>query len=327
MKLRSLTRSFSRLSAPKKLAVAIAAIAGGGVLVSIPILSLRPPSLPTVVDEDAYYRSRVTESSPAEETTAGEAETNLNTTSPPNLFSFPDQSAPISGLNSPATDANKPNTTNTLGGLKDSQTSNTAGNLSESTNNPYSQPQIADYTPKSSLTSPYSQPQPNSSLSTPYSLSSPNIGSTSNPYSTQPNLGSYTNPSTPSSLGSYTNPSTPSNLGNSTINPSTPPSLGTTNPSTPPSLGTTNPSTSPSLGSYNSPSITNNSSMTTAPGIAPTISNEGAIAPSTLNGSSGNSIPTPTTNPGGYTTTPDANTTSSGTYNFNNPSSTTSPSR
>ena len=305
MKLHSLTRSFSRLSAPKKLAVAIAAIAGGGVLVSIPILSLRPPSPPTVVNEDAYYRSRVTESSPAEETTAGEAETNLNTTSPPTLFSFPDQSAPISGLNSPATDANKPNTTNTLGGLKDSQTSNTAGNLSESTNNPYSQPQIADYTPKSSLTSPYSQPQPNSSLNTPYSLPSPSISSTSSPYSTQPNLGSYTNPSTPPSLGSYTNPSTP------------------------PSLGTTNPSTPPSLGSYNSPSITNNpSNSTTAPGTAPAISSEGASTPSTLNGSSGNSIPTPTTNPSGYTTAPDANTTSSGTYNFNNPtSSTTSPNR
>ncbi len=253
MSLNSLIRSFNHLSLSKKLAAGMAASVGVAALISIPIMSLRPPRQPSVFNEDAYYQHQISEQNPAGKTISSQAQTSLDTTTTPNPLTVPNESATIPGVNSPSTGST--GTANGLdttaippGGMRENlqDPSNNLGNIG-SINNSENKPTTSSYTPSSSfLTNPYNLSNPGSSyLKTPYSLPIPNIGSSSsNPYSLQPSPGnSYTNPDNQSNSSSYNSSSTTSNPSNSA----------------------------------------------TTPGTTPIIPSEPAIAPNTLNGPSGNS--------------------------------------
>ncbi len=250
MSLNSLIRSFNHLSLPKKLAAGMAASVGVAALVSIPVMSLRPPRQPSVFNEDAYYQHQISEQNPAgKQTISSQTQTSLDTTTTPNPLTVPNESATIPGVNSPSTGTATGLDTTAIptGGMRENlqSSSNNPGYLGGS--NPDNQPTTSSYTPPNSFsTNPYKlSSSDNSYLKTPYSLPIPNIGSSSShPYSLQPSQGNiYTNPSERSSSSSYNSSNTTSNSSNSA----------------------------------------------TTPGTTPIVPSEPAIAPNTLNGSSGNS--------------------------------------
>ena len=273
MSLNSLIRSFNHLSVPKKLAASIAAIVGVAALISIPVMSLRPPRQPSVFNEDAYYQHQISEQNPAgKQTISSQTQTSLDTTTTPNPLTVPNESATIPGVNSPSTRTATGLDTTAIppGGMRENlqSSSNNSAYLGR-INNPDNKPTTSSYTPSSSFsTNPYNLSNPGSSyLKTPYSLPIPNSdSSSSNPYSLQPSPGnSYTNPDNQSNSSSY-------NSSNTTTN------------------SYTNPDNQPNLSSYNSPSTTSNpSNSATTPSTTPIIPSEPVIAPNTLNGPSGNS--------------------------------------
>ncbi len=333
MTLRSYVRTFNRHSLPKKLAAGMTAIVGIGALISIPILSLRPPSNPVVFNEDAYYKSQITDrGSDEEKTIPNEATTNLDTVIPPDLPSVSNnspsvgegnflnsgnESAPVGGNNSSST-GSTPNldTTDPTNGIGDN--SQPRAIKPGITSNPISPP-ISRYTSPDSLSgNPYSQANPSTgTLTTPYSLPSPNIGSSSNTY-TQPSAGS------PSGISTNTNPSF-SSSDNPTSNPNnsvTPPS----NPSVVPSEPAIAPQALNSQeGNFTPPAAPNGASGFTPP-AAPNGANGNFTPPAAPNGSSGNfNNPTFSTGSSGNFNNPTFPTGSSG--NSNNFGAATSPGR
>lgn len=311
MALRSYVRTFNRLSLPKKLAAGMTAIVGIGALISIPILSLRPPSTPVVFDEDAYYKSQITDrGSDGENTTPNEAATNLDTVIPLDLPSLSNtspsvgegnslnsrnESAPIGGGNSSST-GSTPNLDTTDRTNEIADNSQPKAIKPGITSNPISPP-ISRYTSPDSLSgNPYSQANPStSSLTTPYSLPSPNIGSSSNTY-TQPSAGSASGISTNTnpSFSSSDSPNPTSNPNNSVTPPGNP-SIVPSEPAIAPQAlnsqeGNFTPSTTPngSSGNFNNPTFPNNSSGNFTPPAAANNSSGNFTPPAAPNGASGN---------------------------------------
>jgi hypothetical protein len=285
MNFSSLIRTFNRLSLPKKLVVGLAAIAGGGALICIPLLSLRPPSPSTVLNEDAYYKSRIGDRSPASgNTTPNQDATALDTSNPPNLPPLSSEPANIPGLDSSssessttidATDTPSEFSQNSQNSLND-PAGNALGTASRRNNLANGKAGVGRYTsPDSLANSPYRVSSPgSSSINTPYSLPNPGITSSSaNPYSLQPGAGN--------------------------------------------SFNDLNPFSQSDAGTTNSPNATG------APGRTPMISGGSAIAPNNLNGPSGDVVtPNAPSNPGGNFTAPSAPNYPNG--NFNTPGSATS---
>ena len=247
MNFRSLIRTYNRFSLPKKLATGVAAIAGVGALIGIPILSLNPVRPPTEINEDAYYKTQVKDQSLAGENIApSQSNPNLDTTTPAEISISPSNSAPVpnSSLssNSSKLDTSEPSSTEEISpvssigtssspsipqansslsgdssGLDTSepsnidQTSRGTGN----TTNPYSKPLSSGYARSGSLSAnPYNASSSISSpggstLATPYSLPVPKPTS-ANSYSLQPSAGNvYSSPnSQPSETGQNSLPAT-----------------------------------------------------------------------------------------------------------------------
>lgn len=94
MNFRSLTRTYNRFSLPKKVATGVVAVAGIGALIGIPVLTLNPMRPPTVINEDAYYKSQVTDPSLGGENTASSPiAPNLDTTTPADIPIYSNNSA------------------------------------------------------------------------------------------------------------------------------------------------------------------------------------------------------------------------------------------
>ncbi len=229
MNFRSLMRTYNRLSLPKKVACGVAAFAGVGALIGIPVLSLNPVRPPTVINEDAYYKSQIKDQSLGGENIAPSQPANINTTAPAEIpvdssqsaqmpvdsskpaqipidSSKPDdlpidssKSASISGSNSSlGSNSFGPDTSDIPSNIGENSPRlsriGTAGN----TNNPYSKSMSSSYTPSGSLSAnPYnasttvSSPG-NTTLNTRYSLPIP---ASANSYSLQPSQGNvYTKP-------------------------------------------------------------------------------------------------------------------------------------
>lgn len=273
MNFRSVIRTFNRLSLPNKVVVGIAAVAGGGALISIPILSLQPIRPPVVVNEDAYYESRINDSKAAEQNNPPliDTTTPINIPSLSNSRPAPESNSAASGetatgdnaaptqLNSSfsgmATDT-KPtfsspsnSSSQTTTGLDTTTTevpsalsTNTQGSSNNITGNPYSNgayssPALKGYTSSSSWSNNSNNASP-SGLNTPYSSSNPSTSA--NSYNLQPGQGNtYTN------VNPYSQPSPSSNAttaGGVTANPG---SIPSEQPSTPNTLDSTSPTTSP----------------------------------------------------------------------------------
>lgn len=187
MNFRTLTRTYSRLSTPKKMATGVAAIAGIGALIGIPVLTLNPVRPPSVLNEDALYQSRVSNQSSSGENNDS-AKGKFDSATPAEIPT--DNSIPEIGSSNG-------------GGVKKFDTSDTAGNIDDSpsvydaagnaSSNPYSRSSsrsqgASRYTPPGSLSAnPYNATSPNSTtLSTPYSLPIPKSAT---PYSLEPGKG------------------------------------------------------------------------------------------------------------------------------------------
>ena len=115
MNFRSLTRTYNRFSLPKKLATGGVAIAGIGALISIPVLTLNPMRPPTVINEDAYYKTQVTDPSLGGENTASSPVAPLDTTTPADIPIYSNNSAqtPIDSSNSTQTPVDSSNSAQT----------------------------------------------------------------------------------------------------------------------------------------------------------------------------------------------------------------------
>lgn len=285
MNFSSLIRTFNRLSLPKKLAVGLAAIAGGGALICIPLLSLRPPSPSTVLNEDAYYKSQIGDRGSASgNTTPNQGGTALDTSNPPNLPPLSSEPANIPGLDSSskrsstkidATDTPSEFSQNSQNSLND-PAGNALGTDGKIKNSYGGTSGLSRYTsPDSLANSPYKVSSPDSSsINTPYSLPNPGITSSSaNPYSLQPGVGN--------------------------------------------SFNDLNPFSQSDAGTTNSPNATG------APDRTPMIPSGSAIAPNNLNEPSGDVVtPNAPSNPGGDFNAPSTPNYPNG--NFNTPGSATS---
>lgn len=220
MNFRSLIRIYNRLSLPKKVASGVAAFAGVGALIGIPVLSLNPVRPPTVINEDAYYKSQIKDQSLGGDIAPSPATTNLNTTSPAEIPIDSSQSAqmPVDSSKSASIPGSNSSLGNNSFGL---DTSDIPSNIGENSprlsrigtagnpNNPYSKSISSSYTPSGSLSAnPYNASTTVSSpggttLNTRYSLPTP---TSANPYSLQPSQGNvYTNPSSGADSGTPTN--------------------------------------------------------------------------------------------------------------------------
>lgn len=111
MNFSSLIRTFNRLSIPKKVAAGAAAIAGGVALVSIPLLSMQPPSPPSTFNEEAYYKNRIGGQSSGGNSTSTPKSTALDATTP-NLPPLSGSDIDIPGLSSSSSDTTLNNKTN-----------------------------------------------------------------------------------------------------------------------------------------------------------------------------------------------------------------------
>lgn len=102
MNFSSLIRTFNRLSLPKKVVAGVAAIAGGVALVSIPLLSMQPPSPPSSFNEEAYYKNRIGDrpSSARNSTTTENSINPLDATTTPDLPPLSGSDIDIPGINS-----------------------------------------------------------------------------------------------------------------------------------------------------------------------------------------------------------------------------------
>ena len=238
MNFRSLIRIYNRLSLPKKVASGVAAFAGVGALIGIPVLSLNPVRPPTVINEDAYYKSQIKDQSLSGENVPPSQPANINTTTPaeipvdssqsaqmPANSSKPDQmpidsSQPDDQPLDSSKSASIPGSNSSLGSNSfGPDTSDIPSNIGENSprlsrigtadNNPYSKSMSSPYTPSGSLSAnPYnasttvSSPG-NTTLNTRYSLPIP---ASANSYSLQPSLGNvYTNPNSGANSDSQRN--------------------------------------------------------------------------------------------------------------------------
>lgn len=237
MNFRSLTRTYNRFSLPKKVAIGGVAIAGIGALIGIPVLTLNPMRPPTVINEDAYYKSQVTDPSLGGGNTASSpVAPNLDTATPADIPNSSDSAqTPTDSSNSAQTsiDSTKsaiPGSNSNLGsnsfGIDTSDVPSnigensprlsrigTGGNTQNPYSNSYSKRLSNSYTPSGSLSSnPY-----NASSSLPKNYSSPGdtslrtryslpIPASSNTYNLQPSPGNvYSNPNTQASTGAGNN--------------------------------------------------------------------------------------------------------------------------
>lgn len=186
MNFRSLTKTYNRLSARNKVVTGVAAIAGIGALIGIPVLTLNPLRPPSVLNEDALYQSRVSSQS-----SSGANNNNAKAFDSATPAEIPIDSS-IPGIASDS-GAKTFDTSDTAGNIDDNSPSlyDAAGNARS--NNPYSRSSsrslgASRYTPSGSLSAnPYNASSPNSSiLSTPYSLPVPKPAT---PYSLEPGKG------------------------------------------------------------------------------------------------------------------------------------------
>lgn len=197
---------------PKKVATGVAAIAGVGALIGIPVLTFNPMRPPSALNEDAYYQSRVSNRGASE---GNGAAANLDSAS---LAEIPiNSSNPIPGIAS-------------QGSVKTFDTSDTPSNIGENTqldptarsgnpNNPYSKSSPSNLAssrysaPDSLSTNPYNASNPGGSvIKTPYSLPVPKSAT---PYSLQPSQGNVYPELNSKPTGSNNNP-------NATANPNSP---------------------------------------------------------------------------------------------------------
>ena len=242
MNFRSLTRTYNRFSLPKKLATGGVAIAGIGALISIPVLTLNPTRPPTVINEDAYYKSQLQDPSLGGQNTASSPiAPNLDTTTPADIpISSNSAQTPIDSSNSTQTSIDSHNSAQTpvdssksaIPSLNSDLGSNSLGidtsdipsNIGEnsprlsrigrggSTQNPYSnsysKPVTSRYTPNGSLSSnPY-----NASSRLPKNFSSAGDTSLKTRYSLPiPTSNSYNLQPSPGNV--YPNPNTQASTG------------------------------------------------------------------------------------------------------------------
>lgn len=243
MNFQSLIRTYNRFSLPKKLATGVAAIAGVGALIGIPVLSLNPVRPPTEINEDAYYKTQVKDQSLAGENIApSQSNTNLDSTTPTEIPIYPSNSAqPIDSNSAQVPDSsNSPRVpiNSALGddssGLDTSEPSNIeetsrASSIGTgSSTNPYSKPTSGGYAPSGSLSAnPYNASSTVSSpggstLNTRYSLPIP---ASANSYNLQPSAGNvYSDPNSQSGSDPGKN-----SVGTTPSVPSTSASAGTLN--------------------------------------------------------------------------------------------------
>lgn len=266
MNFRSLIWTYKRFSLPKKLATGVAAIAGVGALIGIPILSLNPMRPPTEINEDAYYKAQVKDQSLAGQDIApSQSNTNLDSATPAEIPISSSNSAqvPNSSLGSNSSEPNtsengsteetspassidtgsSPSVPNNsaLGGNSSGLDTSENGNIDQtsrgssigtgSSTNPYSKPLPSGYAPSGSLSAnPYNASGTISSPSgsTLSTRYSLPIPTSANSYNLQPSAGNvYSDPNSQSSSESGQN-SLPA-TGNTPGIPSTSASAGTLN--------------------------------------------------------------------------------------------------
>ncbi|HEY9778918.1 MAG TPA: hypothetical protein V6D09_02060 [Leptolyngbyaceae cyanobacterium] len=213
MNFRTVTRTYNRLSLPKKVATGVAAIAGVGALIGIPVLTFNPVRPPTVLNEDAYYQSRVSNPSSLEGN-SDRAQGNFDSATPADIATDSSKSTNIPGIGEFGGSAKTFDTSETPSNIGENSPylSNIAGNASI-TNNPYSRSSpsrlgSSRYSPPDSLSANvYNASSPGSStLSTPYSLPVPKPAT---PYSLQPSQGNiYPDLNNKTSPGSQRNSAT-----------------------------------------------------------------------------------------------------------------------
>lgn len=244
MNFRSLTRTYNRFSLPKKVATGGVAIAGIGALIGIPVLTLNPMRPPTVINEDAYYKTQVTDPSLGGENTASSPiAPNLDTTTPADIPIYSNNSAQtaIDSSNSTQHSIDSSNSAQTpIGSSKSAipgsnsnlgsnsfgiDTSDIPSNIGEnsprlsrigrggSSQNPYSnsssKPMSNRYTPNGSLSSnPY-----NASSRLPKNYSSPGDTSLRTRYSLPIPTSSNTYNLQPSPGNVYSNPNSQASTG------------------------------------------------------------------------------------------------------------------
>lgn len=105
MNFRSLIWTYKRFSLPKKLATGVAAIAGVGALIGIPLLSLNPMRPPSEINEDAYYKAQVKDQSLGRQNIVpSQSNPNFDSATPAEMPISSSNSSPVpdSGNNSPS---------------------------------------------------------------------------------------------------------------------------------------------------------------------------------------------------------------------------------
>jgi hypothetical protein len=243
MNLRNLARTYNYLNPQQKIATAIAAIVGGGVLICIPLLSLQPPR-PPVAFEGRSSKTPIGGQNPSEgDDFAPSSAKPLDTANPVDLFSDSSGIGTVPGSDSLTSsgsstdalsgenDSTKLDTTDTPDerGLNRQRSSASMNDtLSNNTDNPYSQSTISRYnTPASISNSPYSASPGSSGLSTPYSRSSANglnssMSKSSNLEPAKGNNFTYLNPFSPNNATGTAgaNPNATSFPGNASVIPS-----------------------------------------------------------------------------------------------------------
>lgn len=241
MNMRNIVRTYNYLSPRQKMAVAIAAIVGGGVLLCIPLLSLQPPRSPVASSTGAVGNPNGGQNPSGTADVVPSQAPPLDTTNPVDLptdSSFGATESDTFGSG---------NGSNFLGGdggsnaldtaepvderVANRQRSSASLNDTSSNNidNPYSQSTIRRYqTPASIGNSPYGA-SPGSNLSTTYSRAAGGSSSMSQSSSRLPNLEpakgndfTYLNPFSPNSGAGTTgvNPNTTNLPGNPSAIPS-----------------------------------------------------------------------------------------------------------